>query len=498
MPTIDVATRVAAGTTYKPRAYPATTIPTPFERHVLNRVGCGYSRTTWQGMRSAGGALQWFARQLEPASVPESAVAKSILSWFPHVDDNPSTRWANGQANNTYEAWEYARDVGNYTALRRMYSNRQVLETMVDFWNNHLHVPLNVNRSWATRWDYDQTIRKHALGRFEDLLVACSLHPAMLLYLDNAKSVRNAPNENQGRELLELHTLGRTSGYTEPMVRDSAKILSGYTVDESSWTAYYDQGRHTTGPVQVLGFTDLNAEANGAELTVRYLRYLANHPATARMVANRLAVRFVSDTPPDALVDRLAGVFLDSGTDISATLRALVASAEFAASAGRKVRTPVDDLVATVRALGITAVKPVNGKSFAHAIAWMPKSMLLYSWPRPDGAPETNPEWASASRMLASFRMHWLLAGGYYPNTGVRYRTTRWWLPRASLRLDQYVDHVCRMLLGRPSTATDLKAVCQATGRGPAETVTAKHPLTSWLFVRMAIVLLDSPDHMSR
>jgi hypothetical protein len=472
-------------------------VPAPFERHLMNRMGCGYSRSTWQDLRSAGGGQQWFSRQLDPASVTESPLAESILSWFPRVDDSPTTRWANGQAN-TYEAWEYARDLGNYTALRRMFSNRQVLETMVDFWNNHLHVPLNVNRSWTLRWDYDQTIRRLALGRFEDLLVACSLHPAMLLYLDNAKSVRGAPNENQGRELLELHTSGRTSGYTEQMVKDSAKILSGWTVDESGWTARYDSSRHTTGPVQVLGFTDPNGSADGSGLTVRYLRYLAHHPATARMVAQRLAVRFVSDTPGAALVDRLAAVFLDSGTDIAATLRALVASPEFAASAGKKVRTPVDDLVATVRVMGITATRPVDGTSFAHAIAWMPKSMLLYSWPRPDGAPETNPEWASASRMLASFRMHWLLAGGYYPDTGVRYRTTRSWLPRAFLRLDEYVDHVCRMLLGRPSTSTDLKAVCQATGRGPAETVTAKHPLATWLFVRMAIVLLDSPDHMSR
>ena len=497
MPTFDLATRVVAGATYAVHPYPATPVPTAFERHVLNRMGCGYSRATWQQLRGLGGAAQWLESQLDPTSVPESALVDSLGGWFPHLADNPSSRWANNSSK-SYEAWKYARDLGNHTALRRMYSTRQVLETMADFWNNHLHVPVNVNHSFTLRWDYDQTIRTHALGRFEDLLVACSLHPAMLLYLNNAQSVRGAPNENQGRELLELHTLGRTSGYTEQMVKDSAKILSGYTVDESSWTARYDSGRHTTSAVQVLGFADPNDAADGSGLTMRYLRYLANHPATARMVATRLAVRFVSDAPSAALVDHLAGVFTDTGTDIAATLRALVATDEFAASAGAKVRTPVDDLVATVRVLGVTATAPRDDASFATAIAYLPRSMLLYSWPRPDGAPETNADWASGARMLASFRMHWLLAGGYYPHTGVRYRSSHSWLPRSGIRVDQYVDHVARMLLGRGSTALEVKAVCQATGRGPAEPVTSRHPLTSYLFVRMAIVLLDSPDHMSR
>ncbi len=501
MPTFDLVTRVAAGTTYAVRSYPATPVPTRFERHMMNRMGCGYSRRTWSQMQAAGGAQQWFEGQLDPAAVPESALGTQIPSWFPRLADDPATRWTRNR-NDSHPAWVYARDLGNYTALRRMYSDRTVLETMVDFWNNHLHVPLNANDSWVQRWDYDLTIRQHALGRFEDLLLACSLHPAMLLYLDNAKSVRGAPNENQGRELLELHTVGRTSGYTEAMVKSSARILSGYTVDESTWETRYDRDRHTTGAVQVLGFTDPNQSADGSQLTVRYLRYLANHPATARTVARRLAVRFVSDTPSDGLVAHLAGVFTDSGTDIAATLRALVATDEFAAAAGRKVRTPVDDLVATVRVLGVRASAPRTSGSFAHAIAYLPQATLLYQWPRPDGAPETNADWASVSRMLSSFRMHWLLAGGYYPDEEVRYRRPVSWLPRSAprsgIRLDEYVDHVCRLLLGRGSTSRDLKAVCQGTGHRPGERITRTHALAGYKFVRMAIVLLDSPDHMSR
>jgi len=100
--------------------------------------------------------------------------------------------------------------------------------------------------------------------------------------------------------------------------------------------------------------------------------------------------------------------------------------------------------------------------------------------------------------MLSTFRMHWNLAGGYYPKLDARYKTPASWLPQRQLRADQFIDHLCRMLLGRGSTDREVRAVCQATGRKPGETVTAKHPLARYLFVRMAAVLLDSPTHMTR
>ena len=167
-------------------------------------------------------------------------------------------------------------------------------------------------------------------------------------------------------------------------------------------------------------------------------------------------------------------------------------------SAGQKVRTTVDDLVATSRVMKVQARKPTRNESFANSISYAHQGMLLYQWPRPDGAPQRNAEWASASRMLGSFRMHWNLAAGYYPKVDVTHRTPRSWLPQSRIRLDQYVDHMCRMLLGRTSTSRDLKAVCQATGRSPGEAVTRDHPLASWMFIRMLACLLDSPSHMSR
>ncbi len=456
---------------YAPASYGATPVPTGRERHLLNRMGCGFSPESFRQLRAAGGAPAWFERQLDPASVPESDLGAQVADWFPRLGDTPAQVWSNDRQD-VHHGWEYARDLSNYSMLRRIYSTRTVHESMAELWSNHFHVDAQHFPGFTQRPAYDATIREHALGTFEELLVAATLHPAMLMFLDNWKSVRNAPNENHGRELLELHTVGAAAGYTEAMVKDSAKLLSGHTVRERTWTAYYDPDRHTTGAVDVLGFRSANAVADDPELAVDYLRFLAHHPATARRIATKLAVRFVQDDPPAALVDRLAGVFLDSGTDIKATLRALVASEEFWASAGRKVRTPIDDVVATCRVLGVEAAAPVNLRSFVNELSWALGSTLAFQWPRPDGAPDRADVWASTTRMLNSWRMHWGMAGGWWPDGEATYRPPTEFLPRSGIRFDELVDHLSRVVLGRRSTRRLLKAACVGCGVAPDQTVT--------------------------
>jgi hypothetical protein len=490
--------QAASAATYSVNPYRRTTAPSATQRHLMNRMGCGWSRSTFARMRAAGSAGAWFEDQLRPGSVKESAKAGELAGWFPDLWESPRTKWERNRSGSK-GGWEYAADLASWSMLRRVYSERQVLETMVEVWSDHLHVHANGDLAWVQRAGYDATIRKHALGTFEDLLVACTLHPAMLLYLDNWRSVKGAPNENHGRELLELHTVGRVSGYTEQMVKDSARILSGFTVDAfGSWDGFYDPARHTTGAVQVLGFTHANASADGQEMTRAYLRYLARHPATAHNVARRLARKFVADEPSTTLVNDLAKVFRDSGTDIRATLRALVAHPEFKASKGLLVRTPIEDFVATCRALRVNVQAPTGSKSFARAAVWVPQTTLAYHWPRPDGPPYGDAAWASATRMLSSFRMHWNLTAGWWPTEDVRYRKPASWLPERSIRLDRYVDHLSRMMLGRPSDSRMLTAAVTAVGLPPATKVTKDHAISGWLFVRLVGVLLDSPDHMRR
>jgi len=466
------------------------------ERLHLNRLGTGFTQRALAQLRAAGTPESWLETQLTPTSVPESAKAKEVDAWFSFLRLTAAEKYATDRAK-TMAAWQYGHDLGNWSILRRVYSERSVLETMTDFWSTVLHIPVGHDRAWVYRFDYDTTIRANALGRFEDLLVACSLHPAMRVYLDNAKSVKNKPNENQGRELLELHSVGRSAGYTEAMVKASAVLLSGYSVDwGNTFAAKYDSAAHTTGAVQVLDFSHANAAADGQAATVAYLKHLAHHPATARRLATRLATYFVSDAPSAGLVDTLAGVYLSSGTDIKAVLRALAAHPEFLTSEGLKVRTPIDDLVATTRVLDVKVLAPAGDDSYTRHANWTHGGPPLFSWPRPDGPPMTGRMWSSASRIFGSYGMHLNHAGGWWPK-GATYRTGASWLPAPSVRFDAFVDHLCRTFLGRAADTRLLQAACQATGARPDTVVTANHAVARWMFPRLAVALLDTPDHMT-
>jgi hypothetical protein len=274
-------------------------------------------------------------------------------------------------------------------------------------------------------------------------------------------------------------------------------ILSGYTVDwGKTFDPFYSSAAHTTGAVQVLGFSHANTSADGQAMTLAYLKYLAHHPATARNLATKLARYFVSDSPSAGLVDALAAAYLDAGTDIRAVLRTLSAHPEFLTSEGQKVRTNVADLVATARVLDVDVTSPQDGDAWAVHANWTHGGEQLFSWPRPDGPPVTNPAWATASRLFASFAMHQNQAGGWWPK-GATYRTPASWMPVASLRFDAYVDHLSRTWLGRAADARILTAARQAVNVAPETVITSKHSLASWMFWRLSTALLDSPDHMT-
>jgi len=475
-------------------------LPSPALRHLLSRFSFGVTPGLVGQARAAGGGTGWFERQLDHRSIPDDA-AGAMRGWFPYLDKTPSQLWAEDQTAGGRQGWETGIDLQRWTLLRRIASNRQVHETMVELWSNLLHVPSPEPKSWPMRPDYDQVVREHALGRFEDLLIECVLHPAMGCYLDNAVSTSRSINENLGREVLELHTVGIQSGFDEEAVRDSAYILTGWKCDRfNTWEASYSTGDHYIGPVRVLGFSDANGAADGRELTRRYLRYLANHPATARRVASRLAVRFVSDEPSAALVTHVADAFTRSGTDIKATLRALIAHPEFAASRGNKIRTPTEDGVATYRALGVQVQRPSRaddaGNAIAHQISTI--GQAPFDWPRPDGFPDVADAWTSTSRMLGSWQVHWTVAGGYFPATGVTYRPNAAWLPALPARFDEVVDHVCRKLLSRAATTRMQQAASIYTGLSAGTRIASPDDLSPYRLAKLLATLLDTPAHMNR
>jgi hypothetical protein len=492
--------RTAAKKPAKPvTTFPKTAVLNARSLHIVNRFTGGWSRTLGAEVIATGGIDKWFAKQLSPELLPDSYYV-ATGTWWPSNLADPLTTIARATAG-TEEVWVANAHYQTWSMIRRIGSQRQVLETMAAFWEHHFNVPADGSESGPYRQAYGRKIRQLALGRFDVLLNAVSTDAAMGAYLGNALSTKAAPNENQGRELLELHTVGRDAGYTEDDVKNSARILTGWRVDLwGSWVATYKPTDHWTGPVKVLGFSDPNTATDGRAVTKAYLDYLARHPATARRIAGKLATHFVSDNPSSALINHLAAVYLANETAIAPVLKAIVTSSEFLASAGKKTRTPDEDVVATYRALGVGIARPTKAEAAANAILWQSDQIGLtpFGWPRPDGRPDTADAWTSVSRMLGSFDVHYTMSGGWWPSVGATYRAPAKWLPQSSLRFDQFVDHLSRSILGKPSTPLLLKVASQATGLSASTKVTSKHELIRWNLPRLLTVFLDSPQHIGR
>ncbi len=505
-----VPSKAAASTVaFRPRVrhYTLTALPTAQSLHMASRFSYGYIPELRRAMRDAGGPEAWFLHQLNPSRIPDHAT-HVFDRWFPSLHRKPRDHWARHEKQVGYP-YQVAADHGRWTLLRRMYSSRQVHELMSEFWLNHLHVYSNADLTWMWRHGYDALIRTHALGRFDQMLQAAIIHPTMLTYLDgdismvvrSSGGVEELINENLGRELLELHTVGRGAGYTEAMVKDSAYILTGWTVDRmGTWARSYRPDLHYTGAVNVLGFSSANNQRDGRQVLRDYLRYLAHHPATAQRIARKLAVRFVSDAPSQRLVDHLANVFQSSGTDIKATLRALVRDPEFKGSAGDKARTPTDDMAATVRALGATMLRPRADTDAARAIFHLSSNIgqTPFGWGPPDGFPQTADAWSTPGRLMGSFQVHNSMAGHWYPSTGIRYRPHASWLPQSRIRFDLLVDHLCRTLHGKGVTSNLLGAACVCLDVKPDTLVTRDSFIVRYRMPHLIGLLLDTPEFLTR
>lgn len=249
-----------------------------------------------------------------------------------------------------------------------------LLARMTEFWFNHLNVFVGKGtvRPFVGHYVLN-VIRPHALGRFEDLLLASAQHPAMLFYLDQAQSNSRGLNENYARELMELHTLGVNGGYTQADVRELARILTGWTVNLRGGEGFrFVERLHDRGDKTLLGRPySANGMAEGEEA----IRLLARQPATARRIATRLASFFVADQPPPALVDRLSKTFLATQGDIRAVMRTLVSAPEFWAEGHQLFKTPLDYACSVLTAAG--GVK--ERRDMAQA------GQPMHGWQTPDG-----------------------------------------------------------------------------------------------------------------
>jgi uncharacterized protein (DUF1800 family) len=256
-----------------------------------------------------------------------------------------------------------------------------LLARMTEFWFNHLNVfgGKGTVRPFVGHYVVN-VIRPHALGRFEDLLLASAQHPAMLFYLDQAQSNSRGLNENYARELMELHTLGVNGGYTQADVRELARILTGWTVNLRGGEGFrFAERLHDRGDKTLLGRPySANGMAEGEEA----IRLLARQPATARRIATRLASFFVADQPPPALVDRLSKTFLATQGDIRAVMRTLVSAPEFWAEGHQLFKTPLDYACSVLTVAG--GVK--ERRDMAQALGFLAQAgQPMHGWQTPDG-----------------------------------------------------------------------------------------------------------------
>jgi uncharacterized protein (DUF1800 family) len=316
--------------------------------------------------------------------------------------------------------------------LRAVYSERQLYEVMVDFWENHFSIFANKDADRLLLTGFDrEAVRPFAMGNFRDLLGATAHSPAMLYYLDNWTSsvLRKYPatkdrparqsggiNENYARELMELHTLGVNGGYTQKDVQEVARCFTGWTIrkpnDEGVFI--YNPALHDNGEKTVLGVKI--AAGGGIADGERVLDILASHPSTARFIATKMARRFLGDEPPKAVVDRAARVFLTTNGSITETLKSIITSPAFFSPAAyrNKVRSPFEYVAAALR---ITNAETDADRPILNWISRM--GQPVYGRVTPDGYPDMSTEWLSNNDLLTRFNFAGALATNSIKGTKV-------------------------------------------------------------------------------
>jgi uncharacterized protein (DUF1800 family) len=478
-------------------------------RHALSRLTFGPRPGDLEAVLAMG-LDRWLERQLEPARIPDAAADSILRQLVVHgrsafevmavrpngyelaintsrIPDNevrrsritgsPIEELADMRAQVkeederiaragrisqlSYAAWQ---EVVPAMLIRSTQSERQLLEVMTVFWQNHFSVFADKMPHPLALLDYDRAVHAHALGKFRDLLGAVSKTPAMLFYLDNTMSGvdslhptameaaveaarRHAPplgdpmlipvashrrsglNENYARELMELHTLGADGGYTQHDVQEVARCLTGWWInDDYRYTPsfLFRPEQHDAGEKTVLGVRF--PAGGGVEEGERVLDILARHPSTSRFVARKLVTYFVSDDPPAALVERAAATFRRTDGDIAEVMRTIVRSREFNSRAAyrAKAKTPFELVASTMRVMNAA---PDTTMRTAQLIANLGQRI----WGRltPDGWPDQGAEWLTMGSMLNRFNFAARVGAGQVPGMTI----AQWRLHDAILAL---------------------------------------------------------------
>jgi uncharacterized protein (DUF1800 family) len=374
--------------------------------HALDRAAFGprpgdYERVCRLANTSENAAAEYLDEQLSPERIDDEP-GQSAARRFETLNEPLG------------ELFEYQQDLLQHelmraTLARAVFSERQLYEVMVEFWSDHFNIdPSKGDCKWLTVADDRTVIRKHALGKFPEMLRASALSPAMLWYLDGRVNRRatmaEKPNENYARELLELHTLGVHGGYTQSDVMEAARCLTGWTVRSTEQPPYFQIGKvefhpdqHDFGRKEVLGegipaapvgLIGAEREQWGRNELDHVLRIVTHHPATAQHISMKLCRRFIADDPPSEAVEQVATVFRRTRGDIRATLAALFATDEFRTQRGNKFKRPFHFVVSALRATGARTDSSLEIIDYLSRMGHAP-----FNYPTPEGYPEHAAPW---------------------------------------------------------------------------------------------------------
>jgi uncharacterized protein (DUF1800 family) len=405
----------------------------------LNRMAFGYSVPDYLAFQSLGSTPQerlvnYIEQQLYPYQIDDSVCqARLAAASFQTLDKSLAQLWSDHVVNNnqgySFRYLPYEETV-RAAFIRAVYSKRQLLETLVDFWHNHFNVHGEHYYVAPAFSYYDrEIIRANAFGNFRQMLEAVAKSTPMLYYLDNYINQVGGFNENFARELLELHTLGAHSyygtgdpfdvpvdengvkvGYVDNDVYEAARCFTGWRVDYSSWEQgvgesgtflYYDAWHDRANKFFMGDYfpSDQPAMQDGLDVLDR----IAAHPGTAYTIASKLCRRFISDDPPETLVAQAAQTFLDhttSSDQIRRVLRTILASDEFQATWGEKIKRPFEAAAAILRA---TQAEFSPSDEFLWDFERM--GQALFGRPSPDGYPDRKEVWSSTNSMLQRWRL---------------------------------------------------------------------------------------------
>lgn len=398
---------------------------------VLDRLTFGATYKD-RAMMAALGRHAYVEWQLAYESIDVSALEGELVARYP---------WLNMSAAEMVADWIEEIDIGHaeVTITRALRSPRQLYERVVEMWNDHFNITSSgLTMAWSRAVDERDVIRAHAMGRFRDLLGASARSPAMILYLDNARNAASAPNENYAREVMELHTTG-VGPYTEQDVREVARCFTGWMVHDSSegdvaLTFKFDASQHDDGQKVVLGH--VIPAGGGITDGETVLDILASHPSTALHISNRIARHFITPTPDQALIMRLARRFTATGGDIREVLREALSDRSLAYSQP-KYKRPFQFAVGVARALDATM--PHSGQL---RLRLAQAGHMPFKWETPDGYPDRTSYWAGA------LLWRWRFAASlmYNEMTGVEVDVER--LMFGAWSIEQIVDRIDSIVFG--------------------------------------------------